>query len=285
MKNVTMLELLWVNLLLLSELASITGAWQRRPTLVIIRMPNTYPYNRYQPRTYRKEAVSDDLVSFRVAVDETDVLISAGKDLSKEAVDIVTELRSDIKDYIQANHIFAAALRPVLCGKDAPAIIKDMVKASWPCDVGPMASVAGAVAEAVGKRLSRFSPQVIVENGGDIFILSGKSRTIGIHTGCASVFKDKLALRIEPEDTPCGICTSSSTIGHSLSFGKADAVVVISPSAPLADACATALCNSVKTEKDIVRVIRFGRALKGIRGILIVVNGRLGAWGNIRLVH
>ncbi|MDD5504366.1 MAG: UPF0280 family protein [Candidatus Omnitrophica bacterium] len=248
-------------------------------------MPKIYPYNQYQPRIYRNRIASDDLVNFRVAIDETDVFISACQDLSEEAVDIIIGLRSDIKKYIQANNIFATSLKPVLCGKDAPAVIKNMVKASWHCGVGPMASVAGAVAETAGKRLLRLSCQVIVENGGDIFMLSSKSRTIGIYAGPASAFKDKLVIRIEPEDTPCGICTSSATVGHSLSFGKADAVVVVSPSASLADACATALCNKVKSEKDIGSVIRYGKSLKGITGILIVINDKLGAWGNIRLAH
>jgi len=241
-------------------------------------------HSKYQPRTYRNNTISDGLVSFRVAYEETDVLICADSNLSKKANDIIVSLRLDIKKYIRDNPEFYKSLNPVSQNNNVPAIVRNMIGASKVCGVGPMAAVAGAVAEAIGRQLLRHSSQVIVENGGDIFMSSKTKRIVGVYAGEASAFRDKLAIQIGPEDMPCGVCTSSATVGHSLSFGKADAVVVLSPSASIADACATALCNKVKTEFDIDRVIEYGKSIEGIIGILIIIRDKLGVWGNMKLI-
>jgi len=150
--------------------------------------------------------------------------------------------------------------------------------------VGPMAAVAGAIAEMVGRELLNFSSEVIVENGGDIFLCHKKMRHIGIYAG-DSPLSGKLALEIEPEDTPLGVCTSSGTVGHSLSFGKADAAIVLSPSAALADAAATAVGNMVKTAEDMPRAIEFVREVEGLTGIAIIVGDKMAVWGKINLVR
>jgi ApbE superfamily uncharacterized protein (UPF0280 family) len=98
-----------------------------------------------------------------------------------------------------------------------------------------MASVAGFFSEKVGKFLAHYSRDVIVENGGDIWMKSNRIRRVGIFAG-SSPFSQRIGLEIGPKRTPLGICTSSATVGHSLSFGKADAVVILAPSAILADA-------------------------------------------------
>jgi uncharacterized protein len=241
-------------------------------------------HSQYQPRTYRSNTSSDGLVSFRVVIEETDVFISADVDLTKQANDIMSRLRGDIKKFIYSNPEHAKSLAPIPMDKSYPDIVKDMIDASNACQVGPMAAVAGAVAEAIGKSLLRASSQIIVENGGDIFISSNRKRMIGVYAGDKSKFSDKLVIQINPEDMPCGVCTSSAVVGHSLSFGCADAVVTVSPSCALADACATALCNRVKVESDIDSVIEYGRSIKGITGILIAIKGSLGVWGNLKLV-
>jgi uncharacterized protein len=241
-------------------------------------------HNQYQPRTYRNNIASDNLVGFRVVVEETDVFICADSDLSEYAGDIIVSLRSDIKRHISLNPEFKKLLTPISEDNNTSDIIKDMVYASRVCNVGPMAAVAGAIAEFTGRGLLRYSSEIIVENGGDIFLSSKIKRVINVYAGKMSAFKDMLAIEIDCKDTPCGICTSSATVGHSLSFGKADAVVVLSPSASIADACATALCNMTKKDSDIDGVIEYGRSIKGITGILIAVKDKLGIWGNVKLV-
>jgi uncharacterized protein len=241
-------------------------------------------HSQYQPRIYRSNTSSDGLVSFRVVLEETDVFISADADLTERANNIIISLRADIKKFIYSNPESAKSLAPISKDENYPDIIKTMIDASNACQVGPMAAVAGAVAEAIGKDLLQASTQIIVENGGDIFISSNQKRIIGVYTGDESKFKDKLAIQIDPENMPCGICTSSAVVGHSLSFGCADAVVAISPSCALADACATTLCNRVKTVNDIDSAIGYGRRIKNITGILIAIKGRLGVWGNLKLI-
>jgi len=94
----------------------------------------------------------------------------------------------------------------------------------------------------------------------------------------------KVGIKIPAEDTPIGVCTSSGKIGHSLSFGRADAVVVLSRDAALADAAATAVGNAVKTGDEIEKGIHLARRIPGVLGVVIVVDDRIGAWGKVQLV-
>jgi len=142
--------------------------------------------------------------------------------------------------------------------------------------------VAGAIAEAVGRDLLASSAEVIVENGGDIFLALEKGRMVGIYAG-DSPFTGKLALQIGPGETPMGICTSSGTVGHSLSFGKADAVIVLSPSAALADAAATAVGNVVEDSDDIPGAVEFAQGLDGVDGVVVIKGERMGMWGRVKL--
>jgi len=157
-----------------------------------------------------------------------------------------------------------------------------MIEASRKAGVGPMASVAGAIAEYVGRELLDFSPEIIVENGGDIYLKSLTKRTIGVFAG-NSPLTGKIGLEINPQDTPLGICTSSGTVGHSLSYGKADAVVALSSSATLADAAATAIGNRVSQASDITGAIEFGKNISGLKGLIIIVDDNIGVWGEVKL--
>jgi ApbE superfamily uncharacterized protein (UPF0280 family) len=146
-----------------------------------------------------------------------------------------------------------------------------------------MAAVAGAIAEAVGTDLLAYTPEVIVENGGDIFMKISRTRLIGVYAGEAP-FTGKIALDISPEEMPLGVCTSSGTVGPSLSFGVADAVIVLSHSAALADAAATAIGNKVKTIDDIDVAIGQAQAIDGLDGVVIIKGDRMGMWGKVKLV-
>lgn len=235
-----------------------------------------------QPRFYRHWVKDGDLVPFRVAVAETDLYLRARAGLDRAALESVIRHRSLLEGYIASHPGFADALEPVPVGPDAPAVVQDMARAAGLAGVGPMAAVAGAIAEAVGRELLAFSPEVIVENGGDIFLSTERSRTIGIYAG-ESPFSGKLALQVEPGETPLGICTSSGTVGHSLSFGRADAVIVVSSSTALADAAATAICNMVKDDDDIPRAVDLAQNIDGAAGVVIIKGERMGMWGRVRL--
>jgi ApbE superfamily uncharacterized protein (UPF0280 family) len=237
----------------------------------------------YKPRFYRYWSKDTDLVSFNIVVKETDLYIRARRNLRKKALDVVLKQRTSLEGYIARHPDFVTALVPFPVGDDAPLIVREMADASLKVGVGPMAAVAGAIAEAVGRELRSFSSEVIVENGGDIFLYLKKTRHIGIYAG-NSPLSGKLAIEIESDDTPLGVCTSSGTVGHSLSFGKADAAIVLSPSTALADAAATAVGNLVKTAEDMPRAIEFVREVEGLTGIAIIIGDKMAVWGKINLV-
>ena len=221
---------------------------------------------------------------FRVAEKETDLLLSADKDLTTEAKIAIRRYRGEVENYIFRHPQFRSTLEPLGVYDDAPDIVKEMTVAAGKADVGPMAAIAGAIAESVGKELLNFSEQIIVENGGDIFIKTAQRRTLGVYAG-DSPFTGKLALAIEGEQTPLGICTSSGTVGHSLSFGKADATIILSQSTALADAVATATANRISKPDDIEKGMEFAKSIDGVKGVLIIVGSACGAWGEVELVR
>ena len=238
----------------------------------------------YEPRFYRFWSTDKDLVSFNVTVKETDLYIRARRDLQPETREVVIGERAALEDYIRRHPGFSVAMEPYPVEDEAPGIVREMAEAAEKSGVGPMAAVAGAIAERVGKALLEFSPEVIVENGGDIFLKSRKRRLIGIYAG-KSPFSDRLALEIRAAETPLGICTSSGTVGHSLSLGEADAVIVLAPCTALADAAATAIGNLVREETDIPRGLDFAREIDGLKGVVIIKNEKMALWGQVKIVR
>jgi len=238
----------------------------------------------YEKRAYRNMIKTDDLIKFEVIVKETDLLIRAEKDLSQEAIESVLKYRHQIEGYIKINPSFQTSLIPLEEEIGSPEIIRKMIRSSRLANVGPMASVAGAIAESVYNDLYPFSRELIIENGGDIFLSSLRERVVGIYAG-KSPLSLKIGIVISPEETPIGICTSSGTVGHSLSFGRADAVCIVSKSAALSDAIATYIGNIVKDERDIELALNIGQSIPGLLGMIIIVGKNMGIWGNIRLTQ
>jgi ApbE superfamily uncharacterized protein (UPF0280 family) len=234
-------------------------------------------------RTYQKWIRTEDLCSFRVTVQETDLLILAQEDLSELATQTVINYRTQIESYMKAHPKFRTSFQPLDVEEHTPRIIQEMASAAKRAGVGPFAAVAGATAECVGKDLLPFSSEVIVENGGDIFVASRRSRVFGIYAG-NSPLTGKIALKIEASRMPCGICTSSGSVGHSFSFGRADATIVIAKSTALADACATALGNKILSASDIPVGLAFAENTEGIDGAVIIIGDKIGAWGNVQFV-
>jgi len=237
----------------------------------------------YEERAYRNLVKTDDLIKFEVIVKETDLLVRAEKDLFRETRNSVLKYRHQLETYIAMNPEFQTSLIPIKDHPGVPEIIQEMIHSSQLAQVGPMAAVAGAMAESVSKDLLKFSKEVIVENGGDIYFTTTKERTIAIYAG-NSPLSLKIGIVIRPEDSPISVCTSSGTVGPSLSFGKADAVCILSKSAALADAAATAVGNIIKGEKDIEMGLERGKEIEGVLGTLIIVGEKMGAWGNVRLI-
>ena len=237
-----------------------------------------------QERTYRNQLDHDRLISFRVIVKETDLFIQACTNLDAQTKESILLHRGYRESFIQRHPDFSASLIPLQFGRPVPGIIANMLDAASRTGVGPMAAVAGAIAEHVGFDLLQFSEEIIIENGGDVFLRTHQPVTIGIYAN-RSPLNMRIGLKIDSCDGPRAVCTSSGTVGHSLSFGTADAVTVVSHSCAVADAAATAIANRVKQETDVQEAIYFGKDIKGVKGLVVIKNDKAGMWGDIHVVQ
>ncbi|MGD0021998.1 MAG: UPF0280 family protein [Smithellaceae bacterium] len=237
----------------------------------------------YEERTYRNLIFKNNLKSYNVTIAESDLFISSDIHLSSEAKKSLLHHRSLLENYIKKHPQFLTSLLPLPEDDLAPPIVRDMLITSNSCGVGPMAAVAGAIAQLVGNDLSDLTKTLIIENGGDIYLKSKEKLTVSVYAG-ESPLSYKVNFIVKPEKTPLGICTSSATVGPSLSFGKADAVCVISSSATLADAAASAIGNKVKNKNDIKKALDFGMKIKEVTGIIIILGSEIGAIGEVQFV-
>jgi len=228
------------------------------------------------------------LIPERWVYKETDVLIKAD---SREAIEAakksIIRHRNALERYIARNPLFKISLEPVDVEAGAPKVVQLMAEAGRLAGVGPMAAVAGTLAQlAVEDAVAAGARNILIDNGGDIFIHGDRSFTVGIHAG-ASPLSNKLALEISADRLPIAVCTSSATVGPSLSFGEADAATAVSNSGALADAAATAICNETRGEPE--HAIRAGleraSTINGLEAALIIYGKHVGSWGDLpRLV-
>jgi ApbE superfamily uncharacterized protein (UPF0280 family) len=237
----------------------------------------------YEPRTYRRRVVPSGLVTFEVVVRETDLMIAAGRDLTAEATALAEAARADIEGYISHHRRFVESFVPFEVDEEAPAIVRAMADAASHAGVGPMAAVAGAVAEHVARGLASLSDEVVVENGGDVFLIGRVERTIALHAGPSSL-SERIGIIVPAGSMPVAVCTSSATVGPSVSLGSADAACVVARSGALADAVASALGNRVHSAQDVSRAMEAVRGIDGVLGLVVIAGETLGAWGAARLV-
>jgi ApbE superfamily uncharacterized protein (UPF0280 family) len=228
----------------------------------------------YTRRSYRQGLCPAGMKAFTVTIKETDLWLAVDSsamspDLPEKVEQFVWRERRLLERFISEEPAFLQALEPYVAGPGAPAIALDMVRAGNMAGVGPMAAVAGAFAQYVGEWLLQLTSQVIVENGGDIFLCCNHPVKVGIFAA-ESPFNEKLAIRIAPREEPRGICTSSGSVGPSYSRGRADAV-------------ATAAANMVQSQKDLQRAAKFAGEIKGVEGALVILGDKLAAWGEIEL--
>jgi ApbE superfamily uncharacterized protein (UPF0280 family) len=237
----------------------------------------------YTERLYRKRVRSGGLVTFEVAVKETDLQVKAEKRLEKETRDLILSCRHQIESYISTHPDFLTTLNPYPDDPLAPPLVKEMIECTKHLGVGPMASIAGAIAQYVGLGLLQWTREVIVENGGDIFLKANRAVTVSVFAGM-SPLSEKVGLLVSPRKMPLGICSSSATVGHSYSMGVADVACMLSPSATLADAAASAMGNRIKNKKDADRIGEWAEKMSGVTGALVIVGEKMATWGEIELV-
>ena len=242
----------------------------------------------YKDREYRCLLETGDLVASFVRVKDTDLHILADRDVTLWGKDLALQYRLQVESYIRKNPDFAHSLVPIGRDDHAPPLIKEMLDAGLKTGVGPMAAVAGAIAEHVARALiKRGCLEVMVENGGDIFLHRTSDCRVAIFAG-ESPLSNKVGVRIKIDQMPVAICTSSGTVGHSLSFGQADSVTVIAQSAALADAVATRLGNEVGHsgggDSGIKMALEVGRRIDGVQGVVVICNEFIGAAGEVELI-
>jgi len=233
-------------------------------------------------RFYRDHGDTPRWKTFCVKKDASDLYIRAHDDLTRSAAAALNTARKELEDYISEQSEFLHSLEPVAVPEDAPLIVRQMARAGALAGTGPMAAVAGAVAETVGRVLLSESDEVLIENGGDTWLSITEPVRLNVFPGNV-YFEQGIAIQIVPGQTPCSVCTSSGKMGHSLSLGKADGVTVIADTGALADAAATAAANLVQNTEDIPEALEHAAAIKGVTGVLIIHRDQIGALGNIEL--
>lgn len=235
---------------------------------------------RYVERAYRAAGGPPGLTCYEVAIGESDLYICTLRDLSVLAREELAAVRADLEVYLARHPGFGTSFRPVPATGDAPAIAAEMAQAAEIFDVGPMASVAGAVAQHVGAALLERSSEVIVENGGDLFLAGGGRKTVRVFGGAeAPAFN----VTVEAPAGGVGLCTSSGKVGPSVSLGEAEAVTVLARTATLADAAATALGNLVLRADDIGQAVAAAERHPFVLGAVVLAGGSAGAWGAVEL--
>lgn len=242
--------------------------------------PHLDPARDYRRQTARRPGET----SFQVVVAQTDLYVTAQRDLARDMADYVSTLRAALSTYLLLNPDFQRSLTPVAAGPDAPAIARDMAEATARFGVGPMAAVAGAFAQAVADRFVGQSPELLVENGGDVYLHGQKERLVALLA--KPVEGARLALRFDAASLPAAVCASSATVGPSLSLGRADMVTVVADRGAVADAAATALANLLVTAEDMEGVLAAakGMARRGVRGVFVQLGDLVGLVGDLDLV-
>jgi ApbE superfamily uncharacterized protein (UPF0280 family) len=222
--------------------------------------------------SYRKTA--------KYQVKQTIVTVIADEEYHRVCLDAINRARADLELFISRDPYFQATLEPYACPADAPAIVKRMCDATAKVGVGPMAAVAGTIAEAAVEAMSRAGARyAIVDNGGDIAILNDETATIGIYAGESPI--KGLALEIPPRDRILGVCTSSGTVGPSISFGNADAALIISDDVALADAAATALGNRIVDARSLATAFDFLKDVPAVTGAIAIIGDKMATYGKL----
>jgi len=202
----------------------------------------------------------------------------------KAAVKEMKRHRKRLVEYIKEHPEFRYALKPIASSQKAPKIVQLMTAASTAANVGPMASVAGALADIGLECMLRMNARIaVVENGGEIATFTEEPIIVSIFSN-SPVLSSKIGFRLTREDCPIGVATSSSKSSRIISFGEADSVTVVTDKASLADAAATAICNSVVGEnvkESIRRGLEKAKTIEGVRGVLIIREDDSGLWGNL----
>lgn len=203
-------------------------------------------------------------------------ILADSPEFVQEAKKGLIEAREELEDYIFQDPFFQTTYEPLSVSNNAPLVVKRMSEASIEANVGPMASVAATIAWSGIEKMQEAGAEFgLIDNGGDIVLFSNRNVNVGIYAGNAES-SGKYAFVIPPQKEILSVCTSSATVGASVSFGSADAVVCFSRNPSKADAWATSLCNVINPENfESVNVSQ------SIFGIYAVIGNWIGKRGSL----
>lgn len=235
----------------------------------------------YTQRFYRGWTAGGKLHAWKTVLGESDLEIHAARPMRGFAYKALARCRREIEGHICDFPFFGESMVPVKTSAGT-WITREMEAAAEAFGTGPMASVAGAVAQGVGEQLRRFSPTVIVENGGDVWAFHSGRLRFRVYPGEASPFSGNLVFSVDCT-RGMAVCTSSGRMGPSFSLGSADSVTAVHQSGAVADAAATAIGNLVRTEADVQRVIALEACRKRLKALVVCAGGSVGIWGDIRM--
>ena len=212
-------------------------------------------------------------------IKQTAVTIISERKFIRVAKEAIFDARSQIEKKILRDPFFGITYEPYAASDGDDIVIRRMCSSSLSASVGPMAAVAGAIAKyAVQKMKDNGAEYAIVDNGGDIALICDRDVRIGMY---ANVNGEQLSLKIPPTCEIIGICSSSASIGPSVSFGRSDISTVISNDVSLADACATALGNMISGRDNMEEHLETICKIEGITGCLAYCDGMLGMCGDV----
>jgi len=249
----------------------------------------------YQPRTYRKQFNRERFYTFSVQYRESNLFIgvdheavsqipekSGIESLKEDCISGIKDTRELISSYEALHPGFTSTHKPLPLDNNAPPLIREMMACGERSATGPMTSVAGLFArETARKLIDALHPrEIMVENGGDFYLRNAEPVFISVYAG-NSPLSNKLSIEIPPGEW--GVSTSSGTIGHSYSYGKADAVTVICKDPLLSDAWATSLANRIQTENDIEKVLKHTESIPEILSCMIILGDRVGVRGEFKI--
>ena len=243
----------------------------------------------YKDRTYRNHLKKGRWETFTVTYKATDLWIGVDKaSYNPQIVDFslskIKELYLEMESYLRKDPNYATALTPYTPSVDTPEIFREMSQVSEQSGIGPMSAVAGAVACRIGLQIKNafHTQEVIVENGGDIYADIQEDMDVFVFAG-SSPLSERVGFIVSASYSPIGICTSSGTVGPSLSFGKADAVMIICKNCALADTYATALGNCIQTKEDIDPCMEKIKMVKDIIAAICIKDDKVGIIGDFKL--
>ncbi|HMK47191.1 MAG TPA: UPF0280 family protein [Methanocella sp.] len=213
-------------------------------------------------------------------VKETIMTVIADDSCHPACIRAIRRARADLEAFITHDPYFRSTLEPYDCPSNSPDVVRRMCDATQKVGVGPMAAVAGTIAAiAVEAMIDMGASYALADNGGDIALINDEPVLVGVYAGTSPI--SGFALEIPPRKCALGICTSSATVGPSISFGNADAALIISRDVSLADAAATALGNRIVDEASLTTAFDFLKEVPEVVGALGIIGDKMATYGRL----